>query len=224
MSLYGVLDTATIRKKSLQAPTQASRVDRKRQCWVKWCAEESKPRKHVKNESHLFNGGRKSRKAESKPPCAGNQTGAQNGGVLWSVTESAARSWRRLELGSSRSRPRAASRGALGFTSATSSWARLRGSQTQETYLWVRKCSSIPEPLGRLPLSTFHSAPFKSRPPSLPDHPSPQDSLRGFDFDRHCVIFPGAGPSPLRPSRATHQRHLRRPIRHFRSTSAARPG
>lgn len=53
-------------------------------------------------------------------------------------------------------------------------------------------------------LSTFLPTPFTSRPPPLREHPPPQDSLRGLDFDRHSVIFPGAGLNPLSGLVAPH--------------------
>lgn len=58
--------------------------------------------------------------------------------------------------------------------------------------------------------------------PAAPRTPSPQDSLRGLDFDRHGVIFTGADATPL--SGLVAQRRTTAPaaaLCHFRSTSDA---
>lgn len=107
---------------------------------------------------------------------------------------------------------RAVSHGALGFSFATFLRARLRGSQIQDASLWARKRPSTPQALRRLSLSilTSHTlhlpAPATSRT-SATAGLTPRTRFRSTQRYLHGHT----GQSTLRPSRATHQRHLRRP-------------
>lgn len=48
----------------------------------------------------------------------------------------------------------------------------------------------------------LHTPQLPAPPP--PQHPAPQDSLRGLDFDGHCVLFLAAEPSLLSGLAAQH--------------------